>query len=103
MSDNMFCTEQEVKQLIFDTSATVDVKPVVFVAKRVTLKENKLAYTATFAVQTNTDNEALIVAIMKMSLEYQHLNLQGSDVDIQGNNLMVDFLWVEAIIQPRLT
>ncbi len=102
MSD-LFCTEAEVKTIIFDAALTVDIKPVVFVAKRETLKDNRLAYVATFAVQTSSDNEALINALLKMTLGYSSIRVAGSDVDIQGGNLMVDFLWVEATIQQNLT
>ncbi len=102
MSDDMFCSETEVETLIFETAATVDVKPVVFVAKRETLKENRFAYNSTFAVQTSAGNEALITALMKMTLEKSNIKFNGSDVDIQGGNLMVDFIWMEATITPNL-
>ncbi len=102
MSD-FFCSEHEVKQIIFDTALTIDVKPVVFVAKRETSKGNRFAYDGTFAVQTSSDNEALLTALLKTTLEYPHLRFKGSDVDLQGNNLMVDFLWMEATIMLDLT
>jgi hypothetical protein len=101
--DNMFCTEQEVIDLVLASAATVDVIPDIFVAKRETSKDNSLVYTCTIAVQTAAGNEALIVALMKMTLEHKGIKFNGSDVDVQGGNLLVDFLWVEATIRQILS
>ena len=103
MSDLMYCTEAEVKDLILALAKEVDEVPQVFVAYREALKSNPLKRLVTFVIQTKEGNEALVNKIVQYSSENEMvLEFSKSDINIQGGNLAVDYLYIEAIISPNL-
>jgi len=97
-----FCTELEVSSLLMSVASAIDIRPVIFVAKREITKQNKMTYTATFAMQTGANNESLVHALIKLSIENEDIVFAGSDLDIQGGNLTIDFMWVNAVIRRNL-
>ena len=102
MSDVMYCTESEVIDNLLKVSKTVDEAPHIFVAYR-EQPHNALKRKTTFVVQTNVGNEALINALIKESIKPEvDFKFIKSEVDIQGGNLTVDYLFIEATITPKL-
>jgi len=97
-----FCTELEVSSLLMSVASAIDIRPVIFVAKREITKQNRMTYTATFAMQTVANNESLVHALIKLSIENEDIVFAGSDLDIQGGNLTIDFMWVNAVIRRNL-
>jgi len=98
----MFCTEAEVIALLNDIVDETDATADVFVAFRETERSNKLQYTATFAIITDSGNEELIRLIVKKSLDYD-LYFAKSDINVEDKVFTVDYLYVNAIIKPKLT
>ena len=94
----MWCTEKEVMDMIETLALPLDVVPTVFVSRREPLKENPYKYNAIFAVQTSENNEALIAKL----LFAEEIDFIGSEVDTQGGNAILDFLYVQATISPKL-
>ena len=103
MSDLMYCTEAEVKEILLEIAETTDEAPFVFVAYR-EQKPNSLNRLTTFVVQTKEGNEALVNKIVKYSANNEmELRFVKSDINIQSGNFAIDYLFVEATIYPNLT
>jgi O-methyltransferase involved in polyketide biosynthesis len=102
MSDLMYCTEAEVKQILLELAAETDEAPYVFVATR-EQKRNSLNRMVTFVIQTKEGNEALVNKVVSYSAHNEMaLRFLRSDVNIQNGNFATDFIFVEATISPKL-
>ncbi len=103
MSDLMYCTEKEVKDILINLAKETDEAPYVFVAYR-QQKKNSLARDVTFVIQTTEGNEELVNKIVKYSSENEmELRFSKSDINVQNGNLTVDYLFIDATIYPDLT
>ncbi len=103
MSDLMYCTEKEVKEILINIAKETDEAPYVFVAYR-QQKKNSLARDVTFVIQTTEGNEELVNKIVKYSADHEmELRFVKSDINVQNGNLTVDYLFVDATIFPNLT
>jgi len=104
MSDMMYCTEAEVREILLDLAKETDEAPHLFVAYRQEVSSKSLKRQVTFVIQTKEGNEALVNKIVKYSSQNEMaLRLIKSDMNIQDGNFAVDYLYVEAIISPNLT
>lgn len=102
MSDTMFCTEQEVKDILINIVKSTDEAPHVFTAFRTQAKDS-FNRTVTFVIQTKEGNETLINAVMKASIEHDRkFRFVKSDLNVQDGRFEVDFLMIEAEITPNL-
>ena len=102
MSDTMFCTEKEIRTLLLGFAREIDNKSNIFVAFRETSK-NSFNRVVTFVIQTTEGNEALVNKIVNESANYERqFWFDKSDINIQGGNLTVDYLYIDAIIKPKL-
>ena len=102
MSDLMFCTEKEVKDILIDVAKSTDEAPFVFVAFR-EQSPRSFARKVTFVIQTKEGNETLVNNVIKASMKYERVfTFVKSDVNIQSGNYAVDFIMVEATITPQL-
>ena len=102
MSDVMFCTEKEVRDLLLGYAKEIDNKSAIFVAFRETSPKS-LKRVVTFVIRTKEGNEELVNKIVKMSGEYEmQFRFDKSDINIQSGNLTVDYLYIDAIITPKL-
>ena len=103
MGDNMYSTEAEVKTILHDIAEKHDEGSSIFVAKRETYKNNPLKRTVTFVIQTKEGNEALINEILKYIVDNDtSIEFLLSDINVQGGNFTVDYLFVSAEIAPKL-
>lgn len=103
MSDLMFCTEKEVKDLLITAVKLTDEAPVVFVAFREQAR-NSFNRTVTFVIQTKEGNEDLINNINKASkVNEMQFKFVKSDLNVQDGKYTVDYVMVEATIYPNLT
>ena len=103
MSEILFCTEKEVKEILISVAKNTDEAPMVFVAYR-NQPSNSLKRLVTFVVQTKEGNEALVDLINKESIKYDgEFYFSKSDINIQDGNFLVDYLYVDALISPNLT
>ena len=103
MSDVMFCTEKEVRDILLECAKEIDRKSAIFVAYRETYK-NSLKRVVTFVIQTTEGNEELVNRLIKESATYEReFWFDKSDINIQSGNLTVDYLYIDAIITPNLT
>ena len=104
MSDMMYCTEAEVKEILLGLAKETDEAPFVFVAYRQERSSKSLMRQVTFVIQTKEGNEALVNKIVKYSSRNEMaLRFIKSDMNIQDGNFAIDYLYVEAIISPNLT
>lgn len=94
-----YCTEKEVMDMIYVAAKTIDIVPVVFVSRREPVKGNPYQYHAVFAVQTSENNEQLIAKLLFLG---DNIEFGGSEVDVQGGNVILDFIYVRAIISPKI-
>jgi hypothetical protein len=102
MSDLMYCTEAEVKQILLELAQETDEAPYVFVAVR-EQKRNSLNRLVTFVIQTKEGNEELVNKVVSYSAHNEmQLRFLRSDVNIQSGSFATDFLFVEATIYPQL-
>ena len=102
MSDTMYCTEAEVKDVLLTLAKETDEAPFVFVAFR-EQKSRSLQRQVTFVIQTREGNEALINKIIKASaMDGMAFRFLKSDINIQDGNFAVDYIFVEADISPNL-
>ena len=103
MSDVMFCTEKEVRDILLNLAKdSGDQAPFVFVAYR-EQSQSSLKRSVTFVVQTKEGNEALVNSIVKASTEHEmEFVFDKSDINIQDGNFAVDYLYVRATISPKL-
>lgn len=102
MSDLMYGSEAEVKEILLGLCAEIDQVPTVFTVNR---KQNprSLQRSVTFVIQTTRDNEALVNKIVKYSSEHEmSLRFSESDMDLQGGNFEIDYLFITADIYPNL-
>jgi len=102
MSDTMYCTEAEVKEILLGLAKETDEAPFVFVAFR-EQKSRSLQRQVTFVIQTKEGNEALINKVIKASsMDGMAFRFLKSDINIQDGNFAVDYIFVEADISPNL-
>tara|TARA_R110000772_G_C13138329_1_gene423694 strand:- start:100 stop:411 length:312 start_codon:yes stop_codon:yes gene_type:complete len=102
MSDLMFSTEKEVKDILITAVKLTDEAPVVFVAFR-EQSSNSFNRTVTFVIQTKEGNEALINNIIKSSMNYEkQFKFVKSDLNMQDGKYTVDYVMIEATIYPKL-
>lgn len=103
MSDSMYCTEAEVREILLDIAKETDDAPFVFVAYR-EQSTKSLNRQVTFVIQTTEGNEALVNKVIKYSADNEmKLRFVKSDMNIQSGNFALDFLFIEATIYPDLT
>ena len=93
----MFCDEKTALDYVVDIVKAVDMVPVVFIGKRVPVKNNPYAYDAIFIVQTSENNGALINRLIFAGDSIEFL---GSQADASGN-IILDYLQVQVRIQPK--
>lgn len=103
MSDIMFCTEKEVRDLLLGFAREVDTKSAIFVAYR-DGSPKSAKRVVTFVIQTKEGNEELVNKIVTESIRnYEsQFYFEKSDINIQSGNLTVDYLYIDAIISPKL-
>lgn len=102
MSDLMYCTEAEVKDILLNLANETDEAPVVFTYGRSAFK-NSLKRLVTLVVITKEGNEELVNKIIKYSADNEMvLEFIKSEVNVQNNVATVDYLYVEAIVTPKL-
>ncbi len=102
MSDLMYCTESEIKEILLNLAKETDEAPFVFVAFR-EQSSRSLQRMVTFVIQTTEGNEALVNKVVKYSADNEMvLRFVKSDMNIQSGNFAVDFLFIEATISPQL-
>ena len=102
MTDKMFCTEAEVKQIIIDVVSLTDEAPTVFIAYR---EQSTKSFNrqVTFVIQTREGNEELINNLNKASITHERqLSFIKSDLNVQSGNFEIDYLYVIADIYPQL-
>ena len=103
MSDQMFCTEKDVRDILINVVKEHDEAPNVFVVNR-QQKPDSLIRTVTFVIQTKEGNENLINAVIKSSNDNQRAFIfTKSDINVQSGSFTVDYLFIEAKIFPKLT
>jgi hypothetical protein len=98
----MFCSENEVKEILRDVIAGVDVEGDVFVAYR-KVDDGKMQRVVTFVIPTKEGNEQLINAICKASLKHdREFRFVKSEINVEDTNFTIDYVFVEAVIQPKI-
>ena len=93
----MFCDEKTALDYVVDIVKTIDTVPVVFIGKRVPVKNNPYAYDAIFIVQTSENNGTLI---NRLIFAGDNIEFLGSQADVSGNTIL-DYLQVQVRIQPK--
>jgi len=103
MSDLMFCTEKEVRDLLLGFAKEIDRESAIFVAFREGSRTS-VKRVVTFVIQTKEGNEELVNKIVKESANHEmQFYFEKSDINIQSGNLTVDYLYIDALITPKLT
>ncbi len=103
MADIMYCTEAEVKDILLKLAKDTDDVSAVFIAYR-EQKPRQLQREVTFVIQTKEGNEELVNSIVKYSAEHEmELRFLKSDINVQGGNMTIDYLYVQATIYPKLS
>ena len=103
MSDLMFCTEAEVKDVLLTLAKETDEAPFVFVAFR-EQKSRSLQRQVTFVIQTREGNEELVNKLVKIRVDNEDSPIRfiKSDMNVQNGLFEIDYLFVAVTISPKL-
>lgn len=97
-----FCTESEAKALLLGYAKEIDKESAIFVAFRDAIP-NSYNRVVTFVIKTEEGNEELVDKIVRESaVEDRRFTFSKSDINIQNGNFTIDYLYITAIITPKL-
>jgi len=102
MGERGYCSETDALKDIMDTAKAVDPRADVFAIRRSGGRETVRSQ-VTFAVRTGLNNEALVNALKRLSVE-KNLSIwfDGSEVNLQGGQVDTDYLFMTALITPTI-
>ena len=101
----MFCSEDDVKQILRNIIGNIDAEGDVFVYQR-TVDKDTFTRLTTFVIPTHEGNEALINAIERASISDEYdgdFKFVKSEINVEDKAYPIDYLFVQANITPKLT
>ena len=98
-----FLSEADVKTAILAAARPHEPQAQVYTVKR-DIGKGTVNRTVTFAVRVSEGNEALVNALISLSLRsHPALYVRGSEVNLQNGEMAIDYIYVVATVAPQLT